>query len=567
MIPSLRVLAAVSLSTAACLAQYQASNASARRLGMVVNEQYSLPAGSSVTITLDGFPGALFVLAVDTGVPPGTVVPDRAFGIPGLVTPLCFDPLSPGLITVAGVLSPTGTFSTPVALGPMGAGALHWQAFASDALSPSGWAASNGVRRLFTPILSPFPPGVLVNWTGDPFGQILDAESGDLDADGDADAVLLTCGSTIWVVERIGDGFTASTLLAGVDGLTDIELADLDNDNWLDIIASENVMGLGAHVYWNNTRAPGGALPFELGPWLAVTEATTLIPDPRIGTAPTAVDVETADFDGDGLLDFALACGGAPAPVENRLFRNLGSRTFADVTRASLDAGPREGDSRDVEFADVDGDDDYDLVFAVVATVTTPGDELIYLNTGGTYAAAAPIPLVSIPAGDSSFDVLVSDFNGDGRGDVYVSNRTLFGTAVPDQLYLSIAPPAALGWSNQSVLLAGIPPLASVDAEAIDFDEVAGTVEILVSAGGRCLGNADGGVQWLLTSRNPAQPFGLDPFVDLTLAVPPGIQAGPFGPVPFVNDMELGDWSGITHVRDVGMATSSPAGGHMWWTR
>jgi hypothetical protein len=162
-------------------------------------------------------------------------------------------------------------------------------------------------------------------------------------------------------------------------------------------------------------------------------------------------------------------------------------------------------------------------------------------------------------------DVLVADFNADGIGDVYVSNQGPSGTPAPDQLFMSTG---SLAWVDASVLLPALPPFASVDAEASDIlEDGTATIEILVSAGGRCVFNADGGVQLMFATPDPMVPFGLHPFADLTIFLPPGIQAGPAFTVPFVNDMELGDWSGVTHVRDVGMATNSPLGGHMFMTR
>jgi hypothetical protein len=131
------------------------------------------------------------------------------------------------------------------------------------------------------------------------------------------------------------------------------------------------------------------------------------------------------DADGDGLLDIYLVQsgsgeGGAGEPATNRLLRNRGDGTFADVTEASGvgDAGYGMG----CAAGDYDNDGDVDLY------VTNLGPNVLFRNEGGgvftdqTAAAGVGDP------GWSTSSAFV-DFDGDGDLDLFVVNYVAWSDA------------------------------------------------------------------------------------------------------------------------------------------
>ncbi|MDE2740077.1 MAG: CRTAC1 family protein [Gemmatimonadota bacterium] len=122
------------------------------------------------------------------------------------------------------------------------------------------------------------------------------------------------------------------------------------------------------------------------------------------------------DYDGDGRLDLYLANGtyltGHPPdqPPVNRLYRNAGAGTFADVTAHSGSADPGYGFG--VAAADYDADGDPDLF------VANYGPNALYRNDQGTFAKTSAG--LADPRWGSSAGFL--DYDLDGDLDLFVAN-------------------------------------------------------------------------------------------------------------------------------------------------
>ena len=147
------------------------------------------------------------------------------------------------------------------------------------------------------------------------------------------------------------------------------------------------------------------------------------------------------DYDGDGRPDLYVTGYGG-----NTLYRNRGDGTFVDVT-----ATARVGDSRwstGCAFADLDGDGDLDLFVTNYVDADRAHSPYCTTGRGGPRAYCHPLkyePLsstvyrndgngvftdVSASSGvgalrSNGLGVVVSDYDGDGRPDVFVANDTM----------------------------------------------------------------------------------------------------------------------------------------------
>ncbi len=164
-----------------------------------------------------------------------------------------------------------------------------------------------------------------------------------------------------------------------------------------------------------------------------------------VGDPGWGMGVVAADFDNDGWEDLYVTCYGP-----NRLYRNNGDGTFSDVTEKAGVGDPRW--STGAAFADYDGDGWLDLFVANYVDVRLDalpefgkgkfcefhgipvqcgprglrgsGDTL-YRNKGdGTFEDVSMKAGVADEDGRFGMGVVWSDFNGDGRPDLYVANDT-----------------------------------------------------------------------------------------------------------------------------------------------
>lgn len=183
---------------------------------------------------------------------------------------------------------------------------------------------------------------------------------------------------------------------------------------------------------------------------------------PATGSYTEAVDL--ADIDGDGDWDAALADGGDLGNDQNRIWLNLGGAQggtvgfYADVT--ATHAPVVADQSRDVEFADVDGDGDADLHASNDSTIVNEGSRF-WINSGGAQggsagvyvdetaarwvgvgAAGSSVPAVLVlPSGgfiDWTSDSDFADLDLDGDVDLLHSSRgSNFNGLVPSRVFVN----------------------------------------------------------------------------------------------------------------------------------
>lgn len=136
--------------------------------------------------------------------------------------------------------------------------------------------------------------------------------------------------------------------------------------------------------------------------------------------APLSVgDVEWGDVDGDGDLDLVLADWGAGSPMRNggarpRLWRNDGGR-FVDVTDGHVpDIAVRF--CWELELVDVDNDFDLDLL---VSSKRSPGSFLLHNDGAGVFT---DVSAARLPQFTNNYEFEPMDVDGDGYLDVVTIN-------------------------------------------------------------------------------------------------------------------------------------------------
>lgn len=213
----------------------------------------------------------------------------------------------------------------------------------------------------------------------------------DYDQDGDLDLFVTGCDSYGALFRNDGERFTDASVAAGLfeaqSGFS-ATFADPDNDGWPDIYVGRDG--------WNGPAKDSLYHNQGDGSFVDVSDRSGL------GDLGSTFVHHWLDFDRDGLLDVYLANGITGAGDTNRLFRNRGDGTFADVTGA---AGLQESPGTKtigIAIGDYDDDGYPDIFVSGFQTLNR-----LYRNRG-----------------DGSFEELAAKLGVDGRDHVstgYVS--------------------------------------------------------------------------------------------------------------------------------------------------
>lgn len=238
-------------------------------------------------------------------------------------------------------------------------------------------------------------------------------EAVDVDRDGDLDLVFANAWQDfLWINDGRGN-FTDETrdrLPPDQDTTQDFTAADIDNDGDADLLKGNED---GNALYLNNG-------------WGKFSDATARLP--ASPAEEMTRKVAAGDIDGDGDIDlyFATLAYRPGLNAQDRLLVNTsrGSRvTFVDET-----PGRRRYDALSnahAGFHDLDGDGDLDLVVAELTSASAPGEGPLraYLNDGTGVFSEATSDVFPETAAGNGFDLVEADFDGDGRGDLYLANR------------------------------------------------------------------------------------------------------------------------------------------------
>jgi len=206
-----------------------------------------------------------------------------------------------------------------------------------------------------------------------------------------------------------------------------VKFGDFDNDGDSDIFLPVDT----PHPFNSQIQMPHDGGPNLLylnngdGTFDEAAEAAGLL-DPR-GWRNSAAAL--GDIDNDGFLDVYLgnwAPGNWPHDNDDRMLRNQGDGTFADVTEEQgTDSLAR--DTLTAQFFDADLDGKLDLYVGNIAHIDSPPDyqpdDIFYLNGAGSFRdATADSPGLGDDA-IAAMGIDVGDIDNDGDFDVYVTDK------------------------------------------------------------------------------------------------------------------------------------------------
>lgn len=286
----------------------------------------------------------------------------------------------------------------------------------------------------------------------------------DLDGDGDFDAFVGSDNGRTLFFENTGNAGTAAFAPSTSNpfGLADVgsyaipRFADIDGDGDLDAFVGNST---GDTYFFENTGGPSA--PAFAGP----------TPNPF---GLTAVDDDAVpalvDIDGDGDLDVFIGDSFEPT----LFFENTGTISapaFAPSVQDPFDLGGFEWSP---EFADLDGDGDFDALYGdrsgnlrFFENTGTPSNPVFASSTTNPFGLTsvdddATPALVDIDA-DGDLDVFIGDDNGDV---IFIENA---GTTTTPSFSLTY--PNPLGITNRSV--GATPTFADLDGDG-DLDALVG---------------------------------------------------------------------------------------------
>jgi FG-GAP-like repeat len=228
----------------------------------------------------------------------------------------------------------------------------------------------------------------------------------DIDRDGAPDLLIGNVGvNRALINDGLGRFLDATAEIWPQQGLSrtqDIELADVDADGDLDVVVgNEGQNELFLNEAGRLVDATAGSLPV----WIDETR-----------------EIRAVDVDGDRDLDLVVANVAfvMSEPPRDYVLLNDGSGSFRFMDAARFPEGERNNFT--VQAADLDGDDDYDVLLPST-DLDGVGDLLVLRNDGaGRFAIAGPGSLLPALEGNG-FDIEVADFDADGVSDLFFCNR------------------------------------------------------------------------------------------------------------------------------------------------
>ena len=311
---------------------------------------------------------------------------------------------------------------------------------------------------------------------------------GDFNGDGKADlAVVNQSNNTVTILLGNGNGTFTATAASPATGVqpTSIAVGDFNGDGIPDLAVTNALNSTGAT---GSSNAPNGTVTILLGNGDGTFTPTAK--SPEVGQCP--ISVAAGDFNLDGIPDLAVVDYGCPylgPSYTVTILLGNGDGTFTKAPNASV-WNPKP-------FAIAVGDFNGDGIPDLAVPNSYNNNLTILLGNGdGTFTWQAANPAVGPPTGNGPENVVVADFNGDGKADLAVPNyedgtvTILLGNG--DGTFTPTATSPATGNGPVSVAIGdfngdGIPDLAVMNQGYGAETEVTPLISVTVF-----LGNGDG---------------------------------------------------------------------------
>lgn len=286
---------------------------------------------------------------------------------------------------------------------------------------------------------------------------------GDIDGDGDFDAVITGSGTDFFsmytkIYQNDGTGtFTeinAGSLTPSTWG--DIVLTNIDGDTDTDLILCGNNLGTAfSKIYQNNGTG-------------SFTEI-----NPGSLTAVQFASMASGDIDGDNDVDLILI-GDAGSELIAKIYQNDGTGSFTEINAGTLTA-VKYGT---VDLLDIDGDTDLDIILTGDETGSWDFIAKIYRNDGtGSFTEINPGTLMPLNKGAVDY----GDIDGDNDLDLIFSGMTnvttnsVYGAAIyrnngsGDFTYVN--PGSILGLETGELMLSDVDDDTDLDIVLVGSDQ------------------------------------------------------------------------------------------------
>ncbi|EDY80727.1 FG-GAP repeat domain protein [Verrucomicrobiia bacterium DG1235] len=267
---------------------------------------------------------------------------------------------------------------------------------------------AEGIESKLSRVAALVPRGIGQPVVGQPW--ITDLAIADLDEDGLLDVVFAEgrMNTVGWIRQYPLGEYNEVELAAGIAGAAHVEVVDFDLDGDMDVlvasmgIVTPNDQKIGSVVILENE----GAEVFSKRVLVEGIDRVT--------------DVQAGDLDGDGDLDLSVGAFGY-FEGEVRWMENLGNWEFENRTLIKLSGCIH------APITDVDGDGDLDIV----ALISQDWEEIyVFENDGrGTFESRVVFGSPNKDYGSSGIEMV--DFDGDGDTDIAYTNGDGFDYATP----------------------------------------------------------------------------------------------------------------------------------------
>lgn len=348
----------------------------------------------------------------------------------------------------------------------------------------------------------------------------------DIDNDGDNDLLITGKGGPIKTTLYRNDGIGNLSEITGTPFVNafggTVGFADVDNDNDQDVLITGSSQGGPsiANLYVNDGS---GNYSLSSGPF-----------EPSSGG-----DFDFGDIDNDGDKDLIMTGYDASGNAFTKLYRNNGSGAFTVIGGTIFE--DQKGGS--VEFADIDNDNDLDVLMVGEDNNGSASTKLYLNNSLGVFALAANTALENCSGGDFT----IADSDNDGDLDVFICGQNNNGTYLSN-LYTN-------NGTGSFTLVAGTPfqPTSTGTTSFADFDND-GDVDLLL------VGSGNGGLITNSIIANIYENQGSNSFVLGDSLIGAYLSSTAIGDVDGDSDLDLviGGTSTGSPVRGTRMYTNNP---------